>query len=392
MLPGPRRAWIVTTSQCNLRCLHCLRSLPEFRAVSQGTEDMPESTFDKFESQVLPTLESVQFGGTNLGEPMMSSSFEEHLRRIARGKAIREIKIQTNGTLLNERRLELLVALNVRLMVSLEGATPESYEDVRGHAFDRLVTALRQYREAREAHPDSCADLYLSFTVRHETLGELDRLVDLAAEMAVGRVVVTHYVPIREEDRFQCLYYHRGEANAAFERAAQRAQALGICFNAPACFLVPDIGVVPGNNGLPHDGEPPCLHPWTSVSINERGDVMPCCGSTAVMGNLGQEDFAAIWNGRRFTQLRATVNTPRPPRYCCGCFLRGVDLDHPPARLPTSERFLLSRIGFGEDITARAFLCALGQNAKRSLCRTLLISRFGRLVVPALRSLRNRMK
>lgn len=392
MLPGPRRAWIVTTSQCNLRCLHCLRSLPEFRAASQVTEDMSEPTFDKFESQVLPTLESVQFGGTNLGEPMMSSSFENHLRRIAHASAMQEIKIQTNGTLLSEPRLILLVALNVRLMVSLEGVTQETYGAVRGHSFDRLVTTLRKYREAREANPNSRADLYLSFTVRYDTLGELDRLLDLAAEMAAGRVVVTHYVPIRESDRFQCLYYHRGEANAAFDRAARRADALGITFNAPAGFAAPIFGVTPGKNGLPHDGEPPCLHPWTSVSINERGDVMPCCGSTAVMGNLNQQEFAAIWNGRRFAQLRATVNTPRPPRYCRGCFLRGVDLDNPPARLPTSERFLLSRIGLGEDVTARALLCSLGQTVSRSVRRALLTHRFGRILVPALRSLHNRLK
>lgn len=361
---GPERAWIVTTSKCNLNCVHCARSIPEFRAEAESTPDMEEEIFARFEEQVAPTLRTVQFGGSNLGEPMVSSKLEAYVERLKRLASVREIKIQTNGTFLwNRDRVQALVRAGVRLMVSLEGVREESYRSVRGLAFRHLMRGLREVKGMRAAHPGSGSELKLAFTVSYDTLGELIPLVEMAAEVGASQVTVGHLIPTRESQRSQSLCYHRGEANAAIAAAGKRAAELGIRFVAPRPFLIRSLE--DDSARVERAPEPPCFHPWRSVSINERGDVMPCCATNAVMGNLRKDAFRTIWQGRRYRKLRERVNSDRPPWFCRGCVLRGVDLDSPSAEFHTEESYLLGAIGVTQELEPGEIL----DRARKALVR-----------------------
>jgi len=384
---GPERAWIVTTSKCNLNCLHCARSIPEYREEAEAVPDMEDEVFSRFERQVAPTLRTVQFGGTNLGEPMFSRKLETYIERLRRSDRLREVKLQTNGTyLLTRARMERLVQQNVRIMVSLEGVTEESYKKIRGVSFAPILKALRQFKELREQTPGTKSELLLAFMVRHETLGELLPLVELAVEVGASQVTVSHFRPVRESHRYQSLCFHRGEANAAIARAAARAAEVGIHFVGPRPFdLLP---MADDGNQAPQarTAEPRCFHPWKSVSINERGDVMPCCATNAVMGNLRKDDFQTIWNGRRFRELRKRVNSSDPPSYCRGCVLRGVNLDSASGELFTDESFLLGAIGAnGGEHTGWAAVGHLRRHIMETVRRQILTGPLAKRVVLQLR-------
>ncbi len=392
---GPRLAWLVTTSKCNLSCTHCPRSIPEFEALADATPDMARETFERFVEQVLPTLERVQFGGTNLGEPTISRSFDEDLERIARAPSVRRVNVQTNGTALTPARLRRCVELGVRLTVSLEGTTGTSYFSVRGFPFERLMKALRLYKTLRDENPETGAELYLgNFTVVRDNLHELPALLELGKEVGADQITVCHLTPWRESQRYQSLYYHQAEANAAFDEALLRARELGVNLVLPTPFENVAFADSKRDDVAPAARrEPPCFHPWESVSINENGDVMPCCRTNAVLGNLRRQDFSEIWNGRRYQQLRARVNSARPPSYCRGCTLRGVDMEDKKARLYTDPRDLLRRIGFGGD--GSVFASAGVEIQRRSiqwLRRTLEASAVGRRIKPGLQALYRRLK
>jgi radical SAM protein with 4Fe4S-binding SPASM domain len=385
---GPTRAWIVTTSKCNLNCTHCARSIEDFRAVAEATPDMAGTVFDRFERQVLPTLRTIQFGGTNLGEPMMVPTIADHVRRVRAQPEIREIKVQTNGTyLLKPERLEALVREGVRFLVSLEGVTPSSYQAVRGVEFDVLLRGLERLKALRAQYPESGSDLKLSFTVRYDTLPELIPLVELGARVGASQVSVTHFVPMKESQRYQSLCYHRGASNAAIAAAEARAHELGLRFVGPTPFELSAMDAPSGPPAAPARREPPCRHPWTSVSINERGDVSPCCATGAVMGNLTRQDFATIWHSKRYRTLRARVNSARPPWYCQGCVLRGVDMDSPDARFHTDEGYLLRGIGGTSGSGAQALTWArVRRSVAERLRATAARSAFGRRAVALLRA------
>jgi hypothetical protein len=60
-----------------------------------------------------------------------------------------------------------------------------------------------------------------------------------------------------------------------------------------------------------------CYYPWQTCSINELGNVKPCCVYWRSMGNL-KRGFNAVWNGRGFRKLRGTTNS-NPDGICYSC-------------------------------------------------------------------------
>ena len=62
-----------------------------------------------------------------------------------------------------------------------------------------------------------------------------------------------------------------------------------------------------------------CLKPWNSIYIEPDGEVRPCCYEAPPYGNLYEEDFATIWNGKSAQALRQSMvekNLLRPCREC----------------------------------------------------------------------------
>ena len=92
-----------------------------------------------------------------------------------------------------------------------------------------------------------------------------------------------------------------------------------------------------------------CQDPWTGVVIGSNGDVAPCCHAPQRMGNLGEEELDAIWDGPRFRTFRAFLQSPTPLPVCDTCFVRGWKTEAPPpaGKPRTALRKLLARLGIG---------------------------------------------
>jgi radical SAM protein with 4Fe4S-binding SPASM domain len=70
---------------------------------------------------------------------------------------------------------------------------------------------------------------------------------------------------------------------------------------------------IKANNGTGLESGP-CLLPWFSSYITARGEVLPCCyltGEQAVMGNIFEQSFSAIWNGEAYRQFRKNLREDR---------------------------------------------------------------------------------
>jgi MoaA/NifB/PqqE/SkfB family radical SAM enzyme len=67
-----------------------------------------------------------------------------------------------------------------------------------------------------------------------------------------------------------------------------------------------------------------CYLPWTQGFINVNGVVSPCCAPLE-LGNMNDSGIGEIFNGKRFTQLRADLATggkSEVSSYCDGCYTR----------------------------------------------------------------------
>ncbi len=125
---------------------------------------MTEATFASILAglAVIDPLPTVYFGG--IGEPMFHQRTVEWVVQVKQLGA--RVELITNGTLLTEQRSRQLIDAGLDLLwVSIDGASPESYADVRlGAELPKVLENLQRFRTLRKGHkrarPESASPLW----------------------------------------------------------------------------------------------------------------------------------------------------------------------------------------------------------------------------------------
>jgi len=309
------------TYACNLACRHCLSS--------SGRRDPRELSTDEAKA-VIDELEAMQVFYVNIGggEPTIRADFWD-LVDYATSHHV-GVKFSTNGSRITPAVAARLAANDyVDVQVSLDGATAEVNDDVRGPgSFDTAVGALEALHQAGFRAPK------LSVVCTRHNIGQLDEFKALAdrygAQLRLtrlrpsgrGAAVWGELHPAAEQQRvlYHWLLEHGDEV------------LTGDSFFHLAGFGEP----LPGLN-LCGAGRVVCL-------IDPVGDVYACpftIHDAFRAGNLRDDGgFAAIW---REAPLFRTLREPQSPGACASCgaydacrggcmaakFFTGLPLDGP---------------------------------------------------------------
>jgi MoaA/NifB/PqqE/SkfB family radical SAM enzyme len=204
------KVYIEPTNRCNLNCMTCIR-----HSWDEPLGAMSSETF----SRVIEGLRSfnqppnIFFGG--LGEPLSHPNIVEMVRE---AKALgSSVELITNGTLLSKSFSSELVAAGLdKLWVSLDGATPESYTDVRlGAALPDVLNNLHEFRHARgiKVMP-GYFDLFLKpqigivFVAMKRNIADFPAVLSLADRLGALHFLVTNVLPYTPEMQEEILYSH----------------------------------------------------------------------------------------------------------------------------------------------------------------------------------------
>jgi MoaA/NifB/PqqE/SkfB family radical SAM enzyme len=324
----PQFLQIEPVGQCNLRCTMC---------PIQFRQDGPPYGPPAFMEFALFTRLVDQFDGVGqlhlqgLGEPMMHPRFFDMVEyAVARG-----IQVTTNSnlTLLTRERARRCVTCGLDwLRVSVDGATPETYERIRVRSrLDRVRRNLELLLEAKGREDSACPRLHLVAVVMRQNLHELPALVRLAHAWSMEEMFVQHlvhdlgeealppqYLPMRdfvdaetlEKEDLARIERYFGEARAA-------AQELGIVLRLPRPRPVPHAPGTPGRQR--------CDWPWRGAYVAYRGEALPCCAVATpdrlTLGNMATDTPAAVWNNPAYEAFRAALDSPDPPAVCRSCAL-----------------------------------------------------------------------
>jgi MoaA/NifB/PqqE/SkfB family radical SAM enzyme len=194
------KLYVEPTTVCNLNCRTCMRN----------TWETPDGhmAFERYErllaqAKAIPTLERLAFGG--FGEPLAHPRLPEMVAR-AKAQGL-VVELVTNGTLLDpDMALALVRAGLDQLWVSIDGVTPETYNDVRGERLQIVLDHLRDLRRARRRVRDSNLELGLVFVAMKHNAGELAQLPRLAGQVGARQVMVTNVLPYTDEMAEEMLY------------------------------------------------------------------------------------------------------------------------------------------------------------------------------------------
>ncbi len=204
------KLYIEPTNQCNLNCRTCIRNVWE-----EPLGKMSDTAFDRVIEglSAFSPPPTVFFGG--LGEPLYHPRIAE---MVARSKELgARVEIITNGTLLTaDLSRELLAAGIDMLWVSLDGATPESYADIRlGAALPQVIENIAHFRDAINAEvrggccgwmPKFNAQLGIEFVAMKRNIADLPAVLNLGRQLGVKRFIVTNVLPYTEEMSDETLY------------------------------------------------------------------------------------------------------------------------------------------------------------------------------------------
>jgi radical SAM protein with 4Fe4S-binding SPASM domain len=326
LTPLPKFLQIEPVGQCNLRCQMCPIQFRKDGPPYGPPAFMPIEVFKRILHQ-MPDVDHLHLQG--LGEPLMHPRIFDMIEHaVERGI---EVSTNTNLTLLTKSRAERCVGSGLaQIHVSIDGATPETYNHIRVRSnLDRVLQHLEWLNAARAQTCAGLPSVRIVTVVMRQNLHELAPLVRLAHEYGVSNVHVqhlchdfgesslpSHYRAMRDFINEQTLLHEEsGRIEAAFDDARQTARQLGVELRLPRTR--------PRQYPPETDGRSRCDWPWTGAYISYDGQAMPCCmvstPDRASFGNVLEDGVLPVWNGTQAEQFRAQLDSPDPPEICKAC-------------------------------------------------------------------------
>lgn len=322
-LPLPKELYLESTTRCNENCEHCART----HLSRERDRDLSLAEVRQIADQ-FPVLERVVLHG--LGEPLMNRELPAIITYLrARGT---HVLFNSNGLLLNEQRGRALIEADLNeLRISLDGANPRTYAYIRGvneKALPRIIKNLAAFAKLKRSLGAERPQTSLWFTAMRENFEELPDLVDLAVQAEIPEVHVQRFTyfgkGLATED--QTLYRRAQEHELALLRnVEERCAAHGIAFTA-AGTTTPEAYLRGGRADVARPWAA-CRRPYTLAYITAHGNVFTCClapfnpgpASEKVLGNVFEEPFEEIWNGKRYQSFRGAFESDTPRAQCAGC-------------------------------------------------------------------------
>jgi MoaA/NifB/PqqE/SkfB family radical SAM enzyme len=379
-----RKVYVEPTTACNLACRTCVRHAwdePEgfmawatFEAVVDGLAALspggsgepgrePTGGGDaagaglaahggdgraarwRDERAVSPT---VAFMG--LGEPLLHERFVDMVR-LAKSRGLRA-EVTTNALLLDDEMAgDLATAGLDQLVVSIDGASAESFGRVRsGASLARVVENVQRLHDWERPNQASPVTIGVEFVALRSTLGELPHLGRVAAQLGASFVIVSNVLPYTEELAGETLYDRGVTAGAApaashtprwhlprLDFDAETGAAIGAALHRAAHITMVDVDLDSANARCPFVHGDSCAVAW-------HGGVSPCppllhtfpCyvrGRHKLMtrwqvGRLPDQSLGGVWARADYAAFRDRVRRfDFPPCTDCECELAEGNLE-----------------------------------------------------------------
>jgi MoaA/NifB/PqqE/SkfB family radical SAM enzyme len=311
------RIYVEPTNMCNFACATCIR-----HSWSEPELHMEFRTFEKVLTAVdlLPASPTIFFGG--FGEPLFHPEIIRMVKE-AKKKGGR-VELITNGVLLKDETLKGLLEAELDLLwVSLDGATPETYADVRlGNELPNILDNLHVFRRLKYRYSSQKPSLGVSFVLMRRNLHDLPKVVELSLRLGARRIMVTNVLPYSKEMKDEVVY---SKSMSQFDHRFQRIDLPRMDLTTDTIesldkvlkhFELPEIA--PSEFSAPYDTCP--FVERGSTSIRADGKVSPCLpllhdhtsflGDTErdiqshFLGDLAEKGLIDIWNDPEYITLR----------------------------------------------------------------------------------------
>jgi MoaA/NifB/PqqE/SkfB family radical SAM enzyme len=277
------------TNVCQLRCPLCPTGLQIHDRAPAHAEIEP---FAKLMEEVGDYVFFIDF--FNWGEPLLNKNLEE-LLRLAHDKRISTLVSSNLSLKLSDERITSFVESGVsELMVSLDGASQETYESYRRRGeFDLVVDNMRRIVETKRALGRSNPTVTWRYLVFRFNEHELDEASRLAEDIGVDRIV------------FAPAYLDEGRFPVSDELKQEMSDW------APKDEAWIRYEGAPTDESASAKPRKRCDWHYVSAAVNPDGSVAPCCTLYEKQDDFGhtgsgasEQGFMETYNNENFVAIR----------------------------------------------------------------------------------------
>lgn len=306
---SPTALQIEVTTSCNLKCTMCEHT---FMQKIGGNLKFPE--FKKLIDQN-PNIQVINL--TGIGEALLNPEFMQMIE-YAKKKEI-YVWFNDNFTLMNKEKAEKIIDLGADyIIMSLDGATKETYEKIRrGAKFETVIKNFTQLMEIRDAKKLSKPKLGINSVVLKENIHEIEDMVKKTKELKAENLMFVSIVTSTNTGKLSLYGVDSKKIKPLVEKAKQTAKELKV-----NVFSWPDVE-------LKKTEKTGCIYPWVNPYIGYNGDVIPCCfipqmanarmEKENIMGNILNQSLKEVWNGKKYLEFRKKIKSSNPPKACKTC-------------------------------------------------------------------------
>jgi len=329
-LVGPRLVGLEITHFCNLSCGFCeshstLMSAPitKRREYAGGRRALDLETIRRL-ARSLARLGVPWVELSGKGDPVVHPQLPEVVRAIK--EAGLRCSMFTTGSVPRADLAATLVEVGLdRLNLSLNAGSREVWARVAGKdLWDQALGFLKQVLELRRARGSKRPWVRVSFVVCKDNVADIGASVELIRELGVdeGGWCVMGELP--ETASLQLDPEQAASVRAGLPGWIETLDAAGIVHDLRG--LAEELPLRVGTRGAqenPMQRKLPCYEGWMHAVIAPDGAVVPCCYCEGVkLGNIVDQDFAEIWNGTKYVELRrrmlAMAHSQEP--ICVECY------------------------------------------------------------------------
>jgi MoaA/NifB/PqqE/SkfB family radical SAM enzyme len=195
------KVYIEPTVACNLDCITCFRNAWD-QPIGRMTEDTFESILNGLKK--MDPIPSVYFGG--IGEPLFHQKTVEWIRRVKELGV--KVELITNGTILTEKKSRELIDAGLDVLwVSIDGATPESFADVRmGAELPLILGNLRRLFKMRGGGHFPKPEIGVAFVAMKRNINDLPKIIKMGHTFGARYFSVSNVQPATADMQDDQLY------------------------------------------------------------------------------------------------------------------------------------------------------------------------------------------
>jgi MoaA/NifB/PqqE/SkfB family radical SAM enzyme len=281
LISMPYRYYIDPLNVCNLRCPLCPTGRGELQ---RPRGKMSLEDFKRLIDQIAPYAYSVEL--YNWGEPFLHSQIFDMIRYASERKI--SVQLSSNLNYFSEEMAKQAVTSGLaRLLVSVDGATQETYERYRrGGRLEVVIRNLRLLVEAKHRADSSTPFITFRTLINRYNEHEIDQLRHMAADLEVDSFSTGPiFVNTRNKEQVE-EWLPEDERLSYYDYSAEHLENVWHCADL-----------------------------WESFTINWDGGIAPCCwlqDPAHDFDNAFTKPLQEIWNGEAYVSSRRVFSLGGP--------------------------------------------------------------------------------